>query len=157
MTSHTHISGSRMLRRTLTLVFLGCLVGCEAPTAARVPRVTLEMGPQSLNVDAGATLEAHDGDATVVTGHILLPGIPYGADASLQAGQGEWTVLVQARALTGCCADALNTRAYRLRITGPRRDGALLRVVHEYPATGWAPDTVFVGRMDPANSQRATP
>jgi len=115
------------------------------------------MGPQSLNVDAEATLEAHDADATIVTGHILLPGIPYGADASLQAAENDWTVLVQARALTGCCADALNTRSYRLRITGPLRDGAVLRVVHAYAATGWAPDTVFVGTMGPLNSQRATP
>jgi hypothetical protein len=115
------------------------------------------MGPQTSNVDAGATLESRDSDATVIAGHILLPGIPYGGDAILQASDNAWTVRVQARALAGCCADALNTRSYRLRITGPLRDGAVLRVVHEYPATGWAPDTVFVGTMGPLNSQRATP
>ncbi|MBX3134057.1 MAG: hypothetical protein KF689_11820 [Gemmatimonadaceae bacterium] len=133
------------------------LASCEAPTDPNASRVRLEMGTQSIYADAMALLESHDSDSTVIVGHILFPGSPYSASARLQTGPGEWTVVLRAVPLPNCCADVLNTRAYRLRIAGTLPAGTLLRVVHSYPNTGWAADTIFERTLAPIALQRATP
>ncbi len=155
-----HTVLTRPLRLCAPVVALAALAlaSCDAPTASRGPRASLALGEISFGERVGAQVVFHDADSIVVTAEIRLPGIPYGADAAVELVGDALTLRLHAKPLPNCCADAINYRPYRVRLSGVRAEAATLRIVHTSSPPGWAPDTVLVYSLAPLLSvRRATP
>ncbi len=142
-TAHKH------LRRPPLVVLLAIVasgVSCSVPTAPESSEVGLQVAPSgSASAPARSTSPPSilvEGRRVVVLGLMTTPDPCRTISASRQISRNEVTIRMTARSDASPCVTVVAEFAYRA--TTPLAPGTyLIKVVHEYPGTGWP--TVVAG------------
>ncbi len=123
----------------LVLVFFP-LFSCSGASVTQSvqPEVELSIEPTTTgSSDQVPTITSASVDNTVVSGVISTPNPCYTIDAAIEADGHNLTLTVTARSQPTICVQVLGLFAYEARVTGLAAGSYPIRMVYEYPDTGW--------------------
>ena len=123
----------------LVIVFFP-LFACSGTslTQSVQPEVELSIEPVTTgSSDQVPTITSASVENTVVAGIISTPNPCYTIDAAIEADGHNLTLTVTARSRSTICVQVLGLFAYEARVTGLVAGSYPIRMVYEYPDTGW--------------------